>query len=307
MTFRIVRPCLMLLVLVALAINAQSAAGNGLRYTISVHEFRNEAGYRGKWDLGRGFATIMTDLLNNSDQFIVLGDREMREAALDEQDFGRSGRTAQGRRTPETERMTPAQLLVRGSITHVQETGGGRGGINIGGFRIGGSGDRAEVNMTIYLVDTTTGQVMASQSVTGNSGSRGIGLGYYGDRLGGLTGDMEGFTRDNLGKACADAVDEAIAFLIEQLDNIQWEGTVMRVRDDGSVILNRGTREGVREGMQFNVGEIEELIDPDTGELLDMEIKTVAEVEATEVRERITIARIVSGDNIEEGMSIFAK
>lgn len=286
---------------------AAVANTSDLRYTISVHEFSNEAGYRGQWNIGRGFETIMTDLLNDSGKFIVLGDSEMREAALDEQDFGESGRTAQGRRTPETGRMTPAQLLVRGSITDVQETAGGSGGINIGGFRIGGSRERAEVNMTVYLVDTTTGQVMASQSVTGDSGSRGIGLGYYGDRLGGLTGDLEGFTSDNLGKACAAAVDEAIEFMVAELDSIQWEGSVVRVSGEDRVIINRGTREGVSEGMQFSVGEIEEIIDPDTGELLDMEMLEKGVLEATEVRERITICRIVSGEDIEEGMSVFAQ
>ena len=282
------------------------AAPEGLKYTISVHEFRNEAGYRGKWDLGRGFATIMTDLLNASDQFIVLGDSEMRGAAMSEQNFAASGRTAQGRRTPQTGRMTPAQLLVRGAITHVQETAGGRGGINIRGIRVGGSGGSAEVNMTIYLVDTTTGQVKASKSVTGKSGRRGLGVGYYGNRLGGLTGNLEGFTNDNVGKATEAAVEEAITFLASQLDSIQWEGTVMTVSSE-RIIINRGTREGVSQGMRFAVGEIEELIDPDTGELLHSEMMTIAELEATDVRERVTFCKLVSGDGLEPGMTVFAK
>ena len=282
------------------------AAPEGLKYTISVHEFRNEAGYRGKWDLGRGFATIMTDLLNASDQFIVLGDSEMRGAAMSEQNFAASGRTAQGRRTPQTGRMTPAQLLVRGAITHVQETAGGRGGINIRGIRVGGSGGSAEVNMTIYLVDTTTGQVKASKSVTGKSGRRGLGVGYYGNQLGGLTGNLEGFTNDNVGKATEAAVEEAIVFLASQLGSIQWEGTVMTVSGE-RIIINRGTREGVSQGMRFAVGEIEELIDPDTGELLHSEMTTIAELEATDVRERVTFCKVVSGDGVEQGMTVFAK
>ncbi len=288
------------------AMPVQNILASGLKYTISVHEFRNEAGWRGRWDLGQGFATIMTDLLNESDNFIVLGDREMRGAAMAEQDFGASGRTAQGRRTPQTGRMTPAQLLVRGSITHVQETAGGRGGINIRGIRVGGSGGRAEINMTVYLVDTTTGQVVASRSVTGTSGRRGMALGYYGNRLGGLTGNMEGFTNDNVGQATANAVEEAITFLTAQLPNLQWEGTVMSVSGD-RIIINRGTREGVSDGMRFSVGEIEELIDPDTGELLHSEMTTIAELEATDVRERVTFTRIVSGEGVQQGMTVFAK
>jgi curli biogenesis system outer membrane secretion channel CsgG len=282
------------------------ADSGALKYTISVHEFRNEAGWSGRWDLGQGFATIMTDLLNHSGKFIVLGDREMRGAAMAEQDFAASGRTAQGRRTPQTGRMTPAQLLVRGSITHVQETAGGSGGVSIRGIRVGGGGGRAEINMTVYLVDTTTGQVVASKSVTGSSGRRGLGLGYYGSELGGLTGNLEGFTSDNVGKASEAAVEEAIKFLSEQLGKIQWYGTVMAVTGD-RVIINRGTREGVSKGMRFSVGEIEELIDPDTGELLHSEMKAIAELEAADVRERITYCTIVSGEGIAKDMTVFAK
>ena len=56
----------------------------------------------------------------------------MRGAALDEQDFAASGRTAGGKKAPATGQMTPAQLLVKGAITHVQgDTGGAGGGIGV--------------------------------------------------------------------------------------------------------------------------------------------------------------------------------
>ena len=120
----------------------------------------NEAGWHGKWDVGDGFSAIMTDALQNSGRFIVLGDKDMRGEAMAEQDLVAGGRTARGAKAAKMGRMTPAQLLVRGSITHVQSsTTGGRGGLSFKGIRVGGSGDKAEVNVTIYLVDSETGQV----------------------------------------------------------------------------------------------------------------------------------------------------
>ena len=75
-------------------------------------------------------------------------------------------RVAGGKKAPKTGRMTPAQLLVEGSITHVQEsTTGGSGGISFRGINLGGSKDHAEINVTINLVDSTTGQVKASTKV----------------------------------------------------------------------------------------------------------------------------------------------
>ena len=71
-----------------------------------------------------------------------------------------SGRMAGGNKAPQVGRMTPAQLLVRGSITHVQDdTTGGSGGLSFKGISLGGSKGKAVVNITIYLVDSETGQV----------------------------------------------------------------------------------------------------------------------------------------------------
>ena len=95
-------------------------AGGNLRYSITVTKFPNEAGWSGRWDVGNGFTTILTDALQQSGKFIVLGDSEMRQEAMAEQDLAATGRMAGGAKAPQMGRMTPAQLLVRGSITHVQ-------------------------------------------------------------------------------------------------------------------------------------------------------------------------------------------
>jgi len=283
------------------------AAGNGnLRYTITVSKFKNEAGWHGQWNVGDGFTTIMTDALQESGNFIVLGDAEMRNVAMAEQDFATSGRAAGGKKAPKIGRMTPAQLLVRGSITHVQNsTAGGKGGISFKGIRLGGSKDSAEVNITIYLVDSEAGQVKASTKVVGKSGRKGLNVGYHGSKLGGLTGDMAGFKKDNVGKACEDAVGQAIEFLNEQIADIPWEGSIMMAKE-GKFILNRGSREGVEDGMKFQAGEVEQLVDPDTGEVLDSEMTTVATLEVTSVKEKIAYCKALSGeDKLKTGMSVF--
>ena len=277
------------------------AQGN-LRYSITVSKFPNEAGWSGQWDIGDGFTTILTDALQQSGKFIVLGDSEMRKEAMAEQDFAASGRVAGGQKAPKVGRMTPAQLLVRGSITHVQdETSGGRGGISFKGISLGGSGGKAEVNITIYLVDSETGQVKASKKVVGQAGRRGLGVGYHGSALGGLGGDLEGFRKDNVGKACEDAVVEAVEFLSQQLESIVWEGSVM-LANESRLVINRGTREGVEPGMAFQVGSVEELVDPDTGEVLDVELTTVGTVTVTEAKEKIAYCTPLAG--AAKGMSV---
>ena len=292
-----------------------AAAGNtipappsgNLRYSITVTKFKNEAGWRGQWSVGDGMQTVMTNLLHESGWFIVLGDSEMRKAAMDEQDFAASGRTAGGKKTAKIGRMTPAQLLVRGSITHVQDdTGSGGGGLSFQGFSIGGSAGKAEMNVTIYLVDSETGQVKASTNVVGVSGKKGFTVGYHGSDLGGLGGNFGGSKKDNVGKAMEDAVGQAVIFLIDQLESIPWEGSVVLVKGD-KVIINRGSREGVAVGREFKVGAVDELIDPDTGEVLDSEMTQVGTIKVTKVKEKIAYCAPVSGAGaMQKGMSVFA-
>jgi curli biogenesis system outer membrane secretion channel CsgG len=276
-----------------------------LRYSITVTDFENKAGWRGQWDLGHGFTEIMTNALQESGWFIVLGDTQMRQEAMAEQDFAASGRTAGGKKAPKIGRMTPAQLLVKGAITHVQNTTtGGSGGINIRGIQLGGAKDRAEINITIYLVDSETGQVKASTDVVGKSDREAGSIGYFGGGMGGVTGALSGHKVDNVGKACEDAVGQAVDFLIKQLDNIPWEGSVMLVKDD-KIVINRGEREGVKVGQKFSVGSVEELVDEDTGEVLDVDMTQVGVLEVTEVKEKIAYCKALEGgDKIEKGMTI---
>ncbi len=276
-----------------------------LRYSITVTDFENKAGWRGQWDLGNGFTEIMTNALQESGWFIVLGDTQMRQEAMAEQDFGASGRTAGGKKTPKIGRMTPAQLLVKGAITHVQDTTtGGSGGINIQGLQLGGAKDRAEINITIYLVDSETGQVKASTDVVGKSDRKAGRIGYFGGGLKGVTGALSGHKVDNVGKACEDAVGQGVDFLIKQLDNIAWEGSIVLVKDD-KIIINRGEREGVKVGQKFSVGSIEELLDEDTGEVLDIDMTQVGVLEVTSVKEKIAYCKALEGcGKIEKGMTI---
>src|SRR5437764_1684266 len=254
----------------------------GLRYSITVTKFDNKAGWAGQWDIGDAWATVLTDQLNQTGKFIVLGEKDMRSEALGEQDFAASGRTAGGKKAPVTGQMTPAQLLVKGKITLVQDdTSGGHGGVSFGGIGVSGAGASGEVNATIYIVDSTTGQVLASKSVVGKASKRGLDVGYSGAGFG---GDVGGFKNDNVGKAVEAACADAVKFLTDQLPKIPWSGSVVQVAS-GKVYLNRGMREGVSVGQTFVVGTAEVIRDPDSGEVLDTNLTEVARLEVTEAKE----------------------
>jgi curli biogenesis system outer membrane secretion channel CsgG len=282
---------------------AGSVPEGGLRYTIAVSQFENRSSWRGQWDLGHAWATILTEILQQTGQFIVLGESDMRDEALLEQDFANSGRTVQGARTPVTGQMTPAQLLVKGAITHVQEvTKGGAGGIRISGFRIRGNVSRAEINATIYIVDSTTGQVLASTDVVGESDRKGASIAYASREWG---AEFGGLKNDNVGKATEAAISDAVGWLVEELPTFPWSGSVALVQD-GRVYINRGAREGVYPGQSFRVGVPDVIRDPETGEILSESLSPVARLEVESVEERLSICIVTEGDPavIERGMRV---
>jgi len=277
------------------------AEGN-LRHSIMVSKFENRSNWSGQWRLGDTFGAMLTDSLQQSNRFIVLGEKDMRSEAMAEQDFAESGRTAGGKKKARIGHMTPAQLLVKGEITHFEHsTSGGAGGIRIKGLKLGGGKEQAEINAVIYVVDATTAQVISSRKVIGKVSKKSMKVGFS-DRDWGA--DLGGFKKTNVGKAVEAAIDEAVKFISEQVEDIPWEGSVILVKK-GTVYINRGEREGVSKGQSFVVGAVEELRDPDTGELLDVSMETAGKIVVDTVKEKVSIARITEGDGaIEKGMTV---
>ena len=98
--------------LAALSAATLFAAQGNLRYSIMVNKFENKANWAGRWNLGDAWGEILTDQLFQSGRFIVLGEADMRGAALAEQDLAATVRVAFGKKAPKMGRMTGALLLV---------------------------------------------------------------------------------------------------------------------------------------------------------------------------------------------------
>lgn len=290
---------------VALALASAPALADqngGLRYSIVVSKFENRSQVaEGQSALAATFGAVLTDSLQKTGRFIVLGEKDMRIEAIGEQDFGASGRVAGGNKKPEVGQMTPAQLLVKGEITHFQQsTSGGKQAVVIKGFKLGTESDTAQINAVIYVVDSTTGQVVASRKVKGEASKFGVDMGMSSNR-GSM--DLGRYSNTNVGTAIEKAIDEAVDFIVHQLEKIPWEGTVIMVKDN-KVYFNRGSREGVSQGQNFVVGKSEVLRDPNTGEVLDVSMDKAGKLVVEQVREKLSIARIVEGSGIEKGMTI---
>lgn len=260
------------------------AADNGLKYTITVSSFENRSNWSGQLNLGDAWGAVLTDMLNQSGKFIVLAEGDMRQAAASE--------------SSANPHVIPAQLLVKGVITQVQETGGQVGGFGIHGIYVGGANSKSEINITTYIVEAGTGQVLASKSVVGKDNKGGMAVGGHGALFG-------NYGATNLGKAVEHAASQCVDWMVTQLPKIKWTGAVV-MNNNGNIYINRGTREGIKVGQEFVVGTAEILRDPTTGEVLDEMVTEAARISVVSVKEKVAICQVISGsaDSIEQGMRV---
>ncbi len=77
--------------------------------------------------------------------------------------------------------------------------------------------------------------------------------------------------------------------MTEDIEHLQ--GKVAKILNEREVAINIGKMQGVKRGMKFAIlaPTPEEISDPETGEVLDVVDRPKVIVQATEVRDRITI------------------
>lgn len=280
---------------------AADEARGGLRYTIMVAKFENESTWHG-YDITTAWSELLSTMLAKSGRFTVVAEKDMRVEAMIEQDFAGSGRVQEGsRNAPATGHLTPAQLLVKGTVVEIVDgTLGGDGSLRVGDIPVRIGRDEAAVGMTIQVIDSQTGSVVAAERVVGKAHKHNLGLSNL--PLGGALNLRQ---KDMVSNACADAMEEAVEVVCSALGDVRWQGSVVAASSPEKVIVNRGEREGVPLGQVFEVGTSAALTDPDTGEYLDFEFTPVARLEVFKVSEKVCYCRRLHGSgSIERGMTV---
>ena len=278
----------------------------GLKHSIGVVDFENEAGWRGKWELGDNLGIMLESALYDSGRFIVV-ERDNVDKVIKEQDLMASGRMAKGSKVAQTGKLRGARYLAAGAITEVENNNSGTdGGVRIKGFTIGGGGGKSHITAIIKIIDSTTGEIVAKERVVGKAGSKKIKIGYSGTDFGGALGS---FNKTPLGEAAQDVIVQSVKFLASQFEDMGFTGSVIKVTSKGQIIINRGSNHGVEAGQEFIIAEKgEQLIDPDTGEVLDEEEgEVIAEIKVTKVKEKLAYAELVDGEEPEAGAVVTAK
>ena len=257
-------------------------------------------------DVGKGVADILVDRLVKDSVYSVIERKEL-DKVLHEQNFSNSDR-ADPSSAAKIGRVLGVDAIVIGSITEFgsddKKTDIGGGGSRLSKFGIGGisqSKKSAICQVTARMIDTNTGEILASTQGRGEKSKSGTGIIGAGGSAAGIAGgvlDMQSsnFRNTLLGEAVNDAVTQVAQGLEQKASNlpvttVRVEGRVADVSGD-TLIINIGSKGGVKKGDKLDVTRTSrEIHDPDTGKVIRRVEDQVGTITITEVDESSAVGK----------------
>ena len=282
-----------LALLIAAAWPLEAMAQGKIRIAVTAFENKVKTPWWGpSWKIGEGLAEMLTSELSKTGQFIVV-ERQALGDIVKEQELGQTG-LIRGETAARTGQILGAQIVVRGAVTEFEEqASGGGAGIRFGGFGAEGKVQNAHVALDIRLIDTSTGQVIASHNAAKSAPAAGGGIGA---RVGSVTFGGDAFFQTPLGQATRAAMQDALQFIMATaFKAVTPSFSIVKV-EGGMAYLNAGATSNVRVGDVFMVySKGEDLVDPDTGLNLGSNEKMIGSIQVITVQEKFSIGTIRGG------------
>lgn len=267
----------------------------GVKHAVAVRDFENQAGWSGQWRLGSNLSLMLESALYDTGRFVLV-EREQLQGVLLEQDLAASRRAAPQQGVAQTGQIRPARFIATGAVVEIEDAQSGADtGVRMRGMRVGVGGRRARITIIAKLIDTSTGEIVASRRIVGTPSGARVRVDYAGTDLG---IDLAAFSQTPLGQAAQDCINKAARFFAQMMSVLPVEGSVVTVTEDGEVVVNRGAQFGVQPGqtMEMRV-EGPLLIDPETGEMLGRQTgRAIGLLRVTRVEERVAYCEVVEGE-----------
>jgi curli biogenesis system outer membrane secretion channel CsgG len=251
-------------------------------------------------DVGKGISDLLVQQLVTDAKYSMI-ERNAIEKILNEQNFANSDRV-----DPSTAakigKILGVDAVVMGTITQFgrddqnKTYGGGAVGGVTSKFGIGGLQKReakAVVGITARMVDTTTGEILAAVTGTGESTRKGTSLVGAGGGGGNAAGGGYDMTSKNFGDTIlGEAVHQAVIQMATQLDEkssalptrkAEFSGLVADVSGN-TLIINVGRSSGVQVGDVVEISRpVRTVKDPTTGKVIKTITNTMGTATITEV------------------------
>ena len=260
------------------------------------------------WDPGEGISDMLVTELVNSGRFSVV-ERERLDEVLQEQNLTIEG-VVDAATAARIGKILGVQLFVFGTVTEFSLTS------KIISLPVLGKVAewRARCGINARLVNVETSEIMAAVTGQAATSQSNVALSERWGDLSGFAFGSSRFQEHILGKATTKAIKEVAEGIEKRAAGVTpvvitpevtptpeveariVEGLVAKVSDDeigSEVVINLGTRNGVKVGGVFNVRKIIEIIkDPETNEVILRRTEKIAEIKISEVYERAAIGKI---------------
>jgi curli biogenesis system outer membrane secretion channel CsgG len=215
------------LALAALAV-ATPARAQSTRPTVAILDLDYGAiqhWWEGNWDIGKGIADLIVDGLVEDGSYRVI-ERKRLDAILAEQNFSNSDRAdPSAASVAKIGKALGVKYLLVGSITKfgtekkdLNVGGGGFGRLGGAIGRVGTQKGKANVAVTVRMIDSSTGEIMASAKGDGTSQRSGLLLGGGGAGTGGFGGGGVSMgSSDYRDTILGEATEAAVKQVVEKL------------------------------------------------------------------------------------------
>jgi curli biogenesis system outer membrane secretion channel CsgG len=251
-------------------------------------------------DVGKGVSDLLVQQLVTDGKYSMI-ERNAIDKILNEQNFANSDRV-----DPTTAakigKILGVDAVVMGTITQFgrddqnKTYGGGAVGGVTSKFGIGGLQKReakAVVGITARLIDTTSGEILAAVTGTGQSARKGTSLVGAGGGNGNAAGAGYDMTSKNFGETLlGEAVHQAVTQMATQLDDkagalptrkAEFSGLVADVSGN-TLVLNIGRNSGVQVGDVIDISRPVRIVkDPSTGKVIKTITNSMGTATITEV------------------------
>jgi curli biogenesis system outer membrane secretion channel CsgG len=263
-------------------------------------------------DIGKGIADILVDKLVNNGVYSVI-ERKQLDKILAEQNFSNSDR-ADPASAAKIARILGVDAIIVGSITQFGRddkstaVGGAAASNALGRFGIGGvktSKSTAVCTITARMIDTSTAEILASvqghgEESRGGTGILGAGGGSSGWGGGALDMKSSNFGNTILGGAVNKATTDVANGLNQKASSLPTaptvaiviDGLVADVSPDGTIIINVGSKGGVKVGDTLSIArKVRDVKDPSTGRVIRSVVDAVGALTITEVDEASAVGK----------------
>jgi curli biogenesis system outer membrane secretion channel CsgG len=267
-------------------------------------------------DVGKGISDLLVRHLVQDGTYSVI-ERKAMDKILAEQNFSNSDR-ADANSAAKIGKLLGVDAIIVGSITQFgydnKDTKVGGGGGGWGGFGVGGFShkkSKAVVVVDARLVNIDTAEIMGVADGKGESSREstsllGGGSNWHGFGGGAVDFGSSDFQQTILGEAVNSAVTQMSTELVADAPKlvartISATGIVAAV-DGGQIVLNIGTKAGLKVGDQLTVKRItKEIKDPTTGKTIRKMTSDVGVIRLTDVDDLSSVGAPVSGSGFKVG------